>query len=262
MNKWITTILTFLLIVSTASGFVGLQNESNSENQTNNTPIYTASELVLKQKIVSINIDAAKDESTIRETLLFRNTNFLGEIKNEVTNPIGLTLTKVDMIMGGSPMPMYMSNEGNFVVWQDVIDSVQPLYNLEYTTSKQATISVASPEWLIMTISPIENLYFTDENGKQITSTPVIENDYATYRWENPTFTQLNIGMAPVAYTNPLLYLVIAIVLLASLIYQISKYRVPIRAYVTKINIRMNIEKFNDFMTKRINSIWSRTPLK
>ncbi|MCX9024542.1 MAG: hypothetical protein OIN85_00435 [Candidatus Methanoperedens sp.] len=234
-------------------------------------------DIVLVQHLIVIDAVQLQSENKlfISETLAFKNIgtkNFNGSLRTWVPDGAeGFSVGKTEMVMGATPTPLQLTQNGNIISWKDFIkaNDTATLYLVEYLLPAENTGMVTQSKYfskkltyptlinykyvpikglplfiLKLTVAKDNSIALFDENGNKITPQEIGEADNSIInRWSDPPqFKEITVEISKSAATPSGIagYVILGLVVILVFSYMF---------------IRKNNEKIRQFEEKIRNSL-------
>ncbi|MCZ7403595.1 MAG: hypothetical protein O8C67_01505 [Candidatus Methanoperedens sp.] len=193
-------------------------------------------DIVLVQHLIVIDAVQLQSENRlfVSETLAFKNIgtkNFNGSLRTWVPDGAeGFRVGKTEMVMGATPIPIQLIQNGNVISWKDFIkaNDTASLYLVEYLLPAENTGMITKSKYfskkltyptlinykyvpikglplfiLKLTVSKDNSITLFDENGNKITPQEIGEADNSIInRWSDPPqFKEITVEISKSAAT-------------------------------------------------------------
>jgi len=281
IKQYMISVFLIILLISTAYGFPGMtgniSNTSNISNISTQKPDLINSteseqDIVLVQHLIVIDAVQLQSENKlfVSETLAFKNMgtkNFNGSLRTWVPDGAErFTVAKTEMVMGATPTPIQLVQNGNIISWNDFIkaNDTATLYLVEYllpaentglvTKSKYFSKKLAYPTLinykyvqikglplfiLKLTVPKDNSIALIDENGNKITPQEISEADNSIInRWSDPPqFKEITVEVSKSASppSGIAAYVVLGLVVILVFSYLFIRKNEKIRQFEEKI---------------------------
>ncbi len=235
IKQYMISMFLIILLINTAYGFPGMTGNISGNISTTQPDLFNSTEseqdIVLVQHLIVIDAVQLQSENKlfISETLAFKNVgtkNFNGSLRTWVPDGAeGFRVAKTEMVMGATPTPIQLIQNGNIISWNDFIktNDTATLYLVEYLLPAENTGMVTKSKYfskkliyptlinykyvpikglplfiLKLTVPKDNSIALFDENGNKITPQETGEVDNSIIdRWsEPPQFKEITVEVS------------------------------------------------------------------